>query len=177
MSYLSGPDSIVASTVTVKGVGSVGSQLDGPVTSCMLPTLTSLAVQGGLPPIFSLMQRLLLDWANAGVAAAISPPANSSAYRTRWLRMNPRRWLVELVDISFPPAKSCASALIVMVRPAAELPEKTGTTGHGRRVAERSRLGHRSPWDRCDCKDRQEESPGSESSARHPGTQHGHTPS
>src|SRR5262245_16130811 len=136
MSYLSGPDSIVASTVTVKGVGSVGSQLDGPVTSCMLPTLTSLAGQGGLPPIFSLMQRLLLAWANAGVAAAISPPANSSASRIRWLRMNPRRCIVELVDISFPPAKSGASgALIVMVRPAAELPEKTGTTGHGRRVA------------------------------------------
>src|SRR5262249_23268684 len=117
MSYLSGPDSIVASTVTVKGVGSVGSQLDGPVTSCMLPTLTSLAVQGGLPPTSCVMQLLLLDWANAGVAAAISPPANSSAYRIRWLRMNPRRWLVELVDISFPPAKSGASALIVMVRP------------------------------------------------------------
>jgi len=61
MSYLSGPDSIVASTVTVKGVGSVGSQLDGPVISCMEPTLTSLAVQGGLPPISCVMQRLLLD--------------------------------------------------------------------------------------------------------------------
>jgi hypothetical protein len=136
MSYLAGPDSIVASSVTVKGVGSVGSQLDGPVISCMEPTLTSLAVQGGLPPISCVMQRLLLDWANAGEAAAISPPANSSAYRTRWLRMNPRHWLVELVDISFPPPKSGASALIVMVRRAAELPEKTGTTGHGRRVAE-----------------------------------------
>src|SRR5262245_49165315 len=149
MSYRSGPDSIVASSVTAKGVGSVGSQLDGPAISCKKPILTSLAVQDGLPPTSSLMQRLLKDWANAGVAAAISPPANSSAYRTRWLRMDPRHWLVGLVDIPFPPAKSGASARIVMLRPA-------GTTGHRRRVAGRSRSGrgHLSPWDRRDRKDR-----------------------
>lgn len=100
MSYLSGPDSIVARSVTGKGVGSDGSQLAGPAISCMVPILTSLAVQGGLPPIFSVMQRLLLDWANAGVAAAISPPANSRAYRIRWLRMVPRHLLVALVDMA-----------------------------------------------------------------------------
>ena len=75
MSYRSGPDSTVASSVTMKGVGSDGSQLDGPATRCMLPIRTSFAVHGGLPPTFSVMQRLLLDWANAGVAAPIRHPA------------------------------------------------------------------------------------------------------
>jgi len=64
---------MVASSVTAKGVGSLGSQLDGPEISFMLPIRTSFAVQGGLPPIFSLMQRLPLDWANAGMAAPIRP--------------------------------------------------------------------------------------------------------
>jgi hypothetical protein len=41
----------------------------------MLPIRTSFAVQGGLPPTFSVMQRLLLDCANAGTAAPIRPPA------------------------------------------------------------------------------------------------------
>src|SRR5262249_41078483 len=41
--------------------------------------------------------------------------------------------------------------------------------GRTRRVAERSGLGHRSPGTRRDRKDRQEESPGIEDSARHPG--------
>src|SRR5262245_19982129 len=113
MSHRSGPDSIVASIVTEKGVGSVGSQVDGPAISCMVLILTSLAVQGGLPPTFSVMHRFLKDWADAGVAAGISPPANSSAYRTTWLRMMPRHWLVALVDvafISFPPASFGAYA-------------------------------------------------------------------
>jgi hypothetical protein len=69
--------------------------------SCMVPILTSLAVQGGLPPIFCVMQRLLLDCANAGAAVAISAAANSRAYPTTWLRMIPRHWSVAVVDVAF----------------------------------------------------------------------------
>ena len=91
MSYLSGPDSTVASSVTAKGVGSVGSQLDGPATSRMLPIRTSFAVQGGLPPTFSVMQRLLLDWANAGTAAPIRPPAKQLNVQKKSTVENMRR--------------------------------------------------------------------------------------
>jgi hypothetical protein len=72
MSNLSGPDSIVASIVTLNGVRSVGSHVVGPAISLMEPILTSLAVHEGLfSPVFSVRHRFPPDpdWAPAGLAA------------------------------------------------------------------------------------------------------------
>jgi hypothetical protein len=70
MSNLSGPDSIVASIVTLNGVRSVGSHVVGPVISLMEPILTSLAVHEGLfSPVSSVRHAFPDDWAPAGLAA------------------------------------------------------------------------------------------------------------
>ena len=84
MSYRSGPDSIVALSVTVKGVVSDGSQVEGPVTTARLLILTSLAVQDGLfNPVAFCRHALPDDCASAGVALAISPhPSTTIAKRT-----------------------------------------------------------------------------------------------
>jgi len=84
MSYRSGPDSIVALSVTAKGVVFVGSQVEGPLTTSSLLILTSLAVQDGLfNPVAFCRHALPDDCASAGVALAISPqPSRMKAKRT-----------------------------------------------------------------------------------------------
>jgi carbon starvation protein CstA len=88
-SYLSGPDSIVASIVTLIGVVLVGSQLVGPLTNRYEPILTSLAVQDGLPPTSSLIHAVFETCA-AAIWAAKSKPTTSSTivipYRTTSVR-------------------------------------------------------------------------------------------
>jgi hypothetical protein len=106
MSHRSGPDSMVASTVIMNGVGSVGSQVDGPAMSSIELIRTSFAVQDGLPPIVCVMQALLLDWANAGVEAAIADAAKTTPHWSRKLLLRMRRCNAPDAFVDFVPIGS-----------------------------------------------------------------------
>ena len=79
MSYRSGPDSMMASNVPVYGWP--GSQVVSPETRVMVPTRTSLAVQGGLPPTFSLTHMLPVDCATTAVEARAKPISSKGIIR------------------------------------------------------------------------------------------------
>src|SRR5687768_8739914 len=85
MSYLAGPDSMVASTVTCIVSLLSGSQVVGPAITLNEPIRTSLAVQDGLlSPVASLMQALPSDCASVGCTAKSRPTTSAIIipYRT-----------------------------------------------------------------------------------------------